>query len=440
MRTPAKWRLAFMLACLIAGSVVLHYRDIGRWIESYRTRAEVMVQDESGLLAEEQRQWIAAYHLALLEEHDIDLRVVLTRSGGDINAVSYQTYQRMAAGSLSEAGRGLLLLIDVQQDQVRLEVSGSLEPVYTDAFVAYLQQRQMVPYFNVDRVGDGILATTELIVSRARDAAAGHAFMPPGDSASIGGGATANAGIGKGKAATPAYRSRETDIQADGLEPQEVVASYFEAMANRDARPNLPIYSRAAREMMGDWVVTAAQMDNLVNTYKACESDGTLILGGLAVVRYRVEQRQCAPFFLSLEEGEWRLDLQLMSGLLRFNNNNQWRFDPQARHPYLFAFGDWRFDRNGYPHPLDTTRLRWQLSTHTRDEQTFVTWVGVGSAAERLGLLYGDVVLDWNGRTPRAGDMGRLMRSAEPGTDVRVKVQRGERVVVLSDIAPAFVR
>jgi hypothetical protein len=51
--------------------------------------------------------------------------------------------------------------------------------VFTEAFVAYLEQRQMAPFFRENRVADGILAATELIVARAEDAAAGRAFAPP---------------------------------------------------------------------------------------------------------------------------------------------------------------------------------------------------------------------------------------------------------------------
>jgi uncharacterized protein len=89
----------------------------------------------------------------------------------------------------------LLLVIDTELDRVRLEVSTSLEGVYTDAFVAYVQNRQMVPFFQSGRVADGIIATTELIVVRAQEAEAGNDFSPAMPARSMGGGATAPAGI-----------------------------------------------------------------------------------------------------------------------------------------------------------------------------------------------------------------------------------------------------
>ena len=42
--------------------------------------------------------------------------------------------------------------------------------------VAYIEQRQMVPFFRAERIADGILATTELIVAQANEATALSGF------------------------------------------------------------------------------------------------------------------------------------------------------------------------------------------------------------------------------------------------------------------------
>jgi uncharacterized membrane protein YgcG len=92
----------------------------------------------------------------------------------------------LAATSHSGTCRGLLLVIDA--DQVRLEVGYTLEGVLPDAFAAYVEHRQMVPFFERGRVADGILSTTELIVTRAqmdnvarafRDCGAAATHFPP---------------------------------------------------------------------------------------------------------------------------------------------------------------------------------------------------------------------------------------------------------------------
>jgi uncharacterized protein len=132
--------------------------------------------------------------------------------------------------------------------------------------------------------------------------------------------------------------------------PTQIVEAYLEAMRARDARPDLPIYSGHTVEMLRKWVVTPGQMDNVAKTYRRCAVDGLFVRGDRAVVRYAVEQRQCAPHFLRLESRAWKLDLAAASSSIAFNHDNQWRFRSPIDESYRFAFEDWRFDRNGFPH------------------------------------------------------------------------------------------
>jgi uncharacterized protein len=233
---------------------------------------------------------------------------------------------------------------------VRLEVSTSLEGVYTDAFVAYVQNRQMVPFFAAGRVADGILATTELIVGRAQDASAGAAFAPSMPARSMGGGATAAVAIGTAADPSEDFKQQTQRVDVAHLGPLEVVETYHERMANRDARTDLPLYSSDTVTMLRDWTVTPAQMDNVARTYRSCVVDGVRIRNDAAVVRYRVDQRQCAPYFLRRENEAWKLDLSTLSAAIRFNHENQWRFQTPLPDDYGFAFEDWRIDRSGFPH------------------------------------------------------------------------------------------
>lgn len=344
-------RLVLGLAALSASSAILHRDDLARLFDDAEKSSATWVEDRAHLLSAMQRADIAQYHTALLDEHEIDYRVLTLDEGGDINLNAHRYFDAAEVGALSTSGRGLLLVIDTELDRVRLEVSTSLEGVYTDAFVAYVQNRQMVPFFQRSRVADGILATTELIVSRAQEAEAGRAFAPPMPAASMGGGATAVANIGAGAATAPAARPMPDSpaIDMDAAAPLEVVELYLRAMAERDARPDLPIYSAETVLMLKGWVVTAAQMDGIARTYRSCTVDAVRVEGERAAVRYRVEQRTCAPYFLRRENGGWRLDLTMMSSAIRFNHNNCWRFQTPISHAYEFAFADWRFDRNGFP-------------------------------------------------------------------------------------------
>ncbi len=162
-----------------------------------------LVEDGAGLMTQAQRAFVAEYHDTLLRDHDIDYRVVTARGLGDINRAAVARFEDLAGTSRSRTGRGLLLVVDAEADLVRLEVGYALEGVFPDAFVAYVERRQMVPFFERARVADGILATTELIVTRAQRAAAqaglGAGFEGETWIAGSGGaGATAPARLGAG--------------------------------------------------------------------------------------------------------------------------------------------------------------------------------------------------------------------------------------------------
>jgi uncharacterized protein len=311
-----------------------------------------LVRDDAGLLAEGERTRLAEFHAFLLDDHDIDYRVDIVDAVGDLNRYAVERFEELRVGAASTSARGLLLVIDPRADLVRLEVGRALAGSFPDAFVAYVEHRQMVPFFRSGRVGDGILATTELIVQRVQEEkrtggyqdhlpAPGTAGGGAATAARIGAGAEAETGSGEAKPAGQAMAPADS--------PRSVVAAYLAAMHARNADPDLSIYTQATRDMLRGWTTTPAQMDNIARVYRRCEPESIRTRGSMAVVRYAISDRACAPFFLRQEAGQWRLDLTMMQSAIRFGRNNAWRLVPGADHPYGFAFVDWRFDGNGFP-------------------------------------------------------------------------------------------
>lgn len=315
--------------------------------------ADGAVDDGAALMTADQRARVGEQHGYLLQDYDIDYRVVTANDVGDINQFAVRRFAELAVGEASSTGRGLLLVIDPAQDRVRLEVGYALEGVFPDAFVAYVEHRQMVPFFRADRVADGILAATELVVTRAQRAAAnagfgGEAWM----AGSGGGGATVDAAIGEGWTnETDVGASAATWATAPGHSPEETLGRYLSAMAERNGDPDLTFYTAETRRMLRNWVMTPAQMTNVARTYRRCtpEPARSAASGDLAVIRYPVSQRQCAPWFFRRDESGWALDLTMMQRAIRFGRSNAWHFDLGASHPYEFAFGDWHFDSKGFP-------------------------------------------------------------------------------------------
>jgi uncharacterized protein len=437
MRNIDEKFLVLLAAVVIAG---IGYFGISGAVSVVGNGAAVKVDDRAALMSPEQSGWIGQYHQKLLEEFDIDYRV-LTVSGTseDINAFAFHAFRQDGVGSNSKSGRGLLLVIDSKGGLVRLEVSAALEGIYTDAFVRYIEERQMVPFFRESRVADGVLATTELIFSRAMDAQDGQEFVPPIESFSSGGGAKTASQIGAGPDMT--YRQgTTTESQESQGSPAQVVELYLRAMKERLGSPDLPIYSEPTKRMMANWTVTPAQMDNVAKTYARCPVESIKVGGGpyaaYAVVRYGVDDRQCSPYFLVQENGGWKLDLTMMQRGLGFNHKNEWHFRGAIPAEYAFAFNDWNFDQHGFPHHMP--KLRWAVTvTSAPDGWTYVTWVGEASAAEKMGLQVGDRVLKWeNIERPFHTEISKRLSDVGEGDIVTVIVNRGGQDITLSMKAP----
>lgn len=381
------------------------------------------LEDRADLLNEDQSKALDTYHEHLLADHGIDYRVVIEAGEADVNRRAVKLFESIGVGQRSEGGRGLLLLLDPEQDQVRVEVSQALEGVYPDALISYLERRQMVPFFQRGRVADGIVATTELIVTRAQKAAENKAFDPSTLPAATGGaGATTEAELGAG-----GERQRSSggpDVVA-GEGPRETVQAYLAAMDERDDRPGLSIYTEKTQEMLSDWTMTPAQMDNIVSQYRGCGKGEVLTSsdGRFAVLRYGIDERQCSPWFLERGGERWRLDLAVQQKAVGFGRNNAWHLNPNTIHRYRFAFMDWRLDGNGYPQ--SKRELRWGLTTTTTDKGTFVIAVQPDSAAERFGFQWGDRVVQWNGEPIRDHrHVLAFMQRAEAGELQQVAIHR----------------
>ncbi len=310
-----------------------------------------LVEDEAGLLSTEQVADLTLHHQFLLLDHDIDYRVVTRAAGGDVDAAALELFESMSAGERSERGRGLLLVLDSASREVRLEVGYSLEGVFPDAFVAYVENRQMVPFFAQHRIADGILASTELIIDRAQRASQNASWDDEiWMEGSGGAGATAST------RAAPSFETSpppaDWAIEApSGVSPDAVVAAYLEAMGRRDSNPELKIYTPESRAMMRQWLVTPAQMDQVSRAYQTCHAPQTIVSTSSvrAVIRYPIPQRHCAPWFLVRGREGWQLDLTMLQRAVRFGRSNAWHFDRSVSHPYEFAFEDWQLDANGFP-------------------------------------------------------------------------------------------
>jgi len=291
----------------------------------------------------------------LLDEFDIDFRTITVDSDEDIDIYANQEFNRLQQESRSATGKAILMVVNTKQDKVRLEVSMGLEPVYTDAFVSYIEREGFVPYFRNDTIADAIYMAAELISDRAYDAQAGKEFMPPMQSKSIGAGAKTEAHIGKSNL----HEKKGKDVTASSSDtPMDVLKKYLASVKAYNTNPNLDIYTDASKAFFSQHTVTKINQDNEIRFLTPCmdSKEVKYAVDGVHAVLLNdpVNQRKCSPYFFKKEQGNWKLDIATMAQILRFNAPMQWHFDKKERLKgeakyYAFAFDGYGLDRNGYP-------------------------------------------------------------------------------------------
>lgn len=309
---------------------------------------ELAVDDRAGLLSADQTERLLDLRRFLLKEQDIELVIItLDRKSSDLNQTTAELFEKHRIGSRTSGARGLLLTIDPKGRQARIEVGYDLEGIFPDGFIASLQYDQMLPFFQSGRIGHGIEALTELLVTQLH---AQRGSPPPrsGNTTHLsgGGGSTINTDAGD-----------PTDIPTNTgatylpqPTPLATLMQYRDSLANRNKNPDLAIYTPETRQFFRDWLVTDAQQGNALRELEsALAAAETIELDQYAVIRFPVKNRQASPYFLKSSQAGWQLDFATMSRTIRFNHRNQWHLVTYD-HPYMDAFKDYHFDQHGFPH------------------------------------------------------------------------------------------
>lgn len=440
-------------AVIALGASLLFYAYVNQLSNPPASLWHDSIEDDAALLSSGDQdilQTLQQYIDFMQQQFDIDLRIKTTADSGDINLLANNLFREWRVGSQSQSKKGLLLVVNTTENKVRLEVGYELEHIYQDAFVSYIEHKQMVPYFNQNEVAKGMVATIELMVTRAQHAKLGKTeTYQPWLEGSGGAGAVTNANINV--PAAEQKRSFPEDILAklnnlNGEEsPQDIVDLYLQLAANRIHDWTLPLYTSASNKILADYKATAAQMDNTVRIFTACGQPEVRIDPSehFAVVRYKSHQRLCSPFLLMKEKGVWRLDIVALGHGLRNNFSNEWYFDGTLKDnplvvPYLFAFDDWYTTKKGYFY-----MYRWQVTVAEKRgcfKDFSVVRVVEKMPADQLGLLVGDVPLRVNGE--RVTDSCRflsLIKQPKAGDKVELIVNRGGRETRLTGTAPPYV-
>lgn len=314
------------------------------------TREQSFVQDQAELLSAAQKQRLSELQRLLLKEHDVHLFVAtLDHPAANLDQLALELFEKKSLGQQTNGARGLLLVVDPQQRQVRIEVGYDLEGVFPDGFIAGLEYDQMLPFFQQDRIGHGIEALTELLVERLMHESRSESKSSQAAN-HLSGGAGAKIKITEKPPAVTHHSRTDSETFLPQITPMATLESYCDSLSARNKNPNLGIFTPESREFFSNWLVTDAQQQNALKILnKNLPAAEVVKRGNVAVIRFPLRSRQASPYFLRNSATGWQLDFATMSQTIGFNHRNQWHFHVQE-HPYSFAFEDWLIDTNGFPY------------------------------------------------------------------------------------------
>jgi hypothetical protein len=321
-----------------------------------RPGGDAFVADAAGVIEPVSAQRMNELLGALLADADIEFIAVSANSlnGQAITGYTNELFERWKVGGRTGGNRGLLLVIAKQEEQVRLEVAYELEGIFTDAFVSYVEHEQMVPYFERGLVGDGVEATVELIAGRIFERIRGLTYDPNregpeeiGGYRSGGGGADVAVPLAGGPA--PSVQSAGDEVRAYfAAQPSAEAAwqRFLELNRRRIKDTDLGLYDDAAKKLVRRINSNAGQ-DHLAQLY-AGKNHTIRVEGDRAAVIFLDDPDHLfAPWFFHRTAAGWQLDGSMYPAMISYNHRNQWRFR-RLDHAYMFAFSDFRFDRNGF--------------------------------------------------------------------------------------------
>ncbi len=380
------------------------------------------VCDSLQILNAEKLKQLDDVHKTLVDQYDIDLRV-LTSNMAAAGTINYVKASQL--GEKSKSAQGVLLMIDPQSALVRFYATAGLRKIYNDEFISYLESQQMMPFFKAGKISQGIVDTDKIILQRAQEAMAGKPFD-----------AKVYQALSKQilaadqqatQAATPDDPLRAANVQR----PTEIVSEYHRMLMMNNGHYDLPIYSQSSKIFRRNNPVTTEQMQSELLAHKVCNIYKEVILDeGLAALLYDVSQRFCTPYFLIFEDWAWRLDLAATANYIQVDAKQEWHLDMKRPTVYADTLLDWQFDKNGTPHPMPPMRWGLLIDSDLAARVTYIKKIYDHSAAEKMPLREKDVILEWGGiQNPTHLDVEKSMADSENGQKISVKLWRkGQKI------------
>lgn len=329
----------------VAGNYISGNQEVAaplaEWNISERPEEERYLYDYAGILGHFE-EGLRRYLKHITRDFHIEA-VILTLpkvpTGSDVDQIASDVLNNWRIGGNYD-GRAVLLLLDRDRQEVRMEVAYELEDVFTDAFVGFVEDKQLKPYFLEDDVGTGLIALMEELERRAELKQQGEytsELIASLDSEFISGGAGAKRDLKKYSQTNDTANGSTTASTRSirgARSPEEAWRTMLAKWAGQGSDLDIDIYTEMTRMAMGDPERPDPRTKEALPHWQNAEFR-VLRKNGYAVIYFGYKKGwDNAPFLFCRDQQGWKFDIVYQRRLVVMGAKQSW-FVEQGRFPYV---------------------------------------------------------------------------------------------------------
>lgn len=168
-RTSTLWRTILAITILVMTVSLTAFGSNRYNVEVEKQTDEFYVNDFANLFTEADKQVMMENAVELAEEYDgiqVVVSTVNSLNGNQIEQYAYSMYEEYGIGKDS---MGILILLSVEDRQVRIETGKTMQAYITDSKSGQLLDNYGMQYFRDDRFAEGLKSVQEAVIAEIRN-------------------------------------------------------------------------------------------------------------------------------------------------------------------------------------------------------------------------------------------------------------------------------
>ncbi len=386
---------------------------------------------------------------------DVDFLVIMIPSLGenDIGGYTADLFTKWEIGKDTKGKKGLLILIALKEQKIKIEVGYDLEGIYTDLYVSGIERDILKEFLEQGVWGQGFLATIENFVFRLYNndlvEEVNNISAPEKDVEFYSGGAGSQNIFDFGAAVNRPLPDDYDEIKkyfTAQPTPQAAFQRYME-LSSQGIRHNndLTLFTPLSNEFWANWHHTTGQAKA-----EARELSGRPYFirhnNDHAVVFFpdgqKHDQRKMQLYYLEHSEDGWQMDINTMTRTLRCAGPNWWMMT-DSLHPYTeIIMQEYNIGGKGFLSSWDSSKgfaHIYRIAPRPEDEGKPGISVGVwGGYEDRSTLKKYDKIIAVDGVRVRDGwHLDSLLEEVDAGKPYILTVLReGRKIEVRETFGP----